>query len=200
MHGIPPKSLFRAELTVVKLRIKSAASEKFLMGSAFKDGAVLHHNDAVRVTDSRKAMRDDERGSSLHEPCKRILHLHLRARIDGRGCLIENQHRRSEKHHPRYAEKLTLALGEIVVADHGIVSVLKPLYEAVCARRLCRRDYLIIARAFPAERNILFYRGVLYPCVLKNHPEILAQAFSRNVGDILAVDQYASLGRRRKIS
>ena len=63
----------------------------------------------------------------------------------------------------------------------------------MCARRLCRRDYLIIARAFPAERNILFYRGVLYPCVLKNHPEILAQAFSRNVGDILAVDQYTSL-------
>ena len=65
MHGIPPKSLFRAELTVVKLRIKSAASEKFLMGSAFKDGAVLHHNDASCTFTSVRVSMDEVASSRI---------------------------------------------------------------------------------------------------------------------------------------
>ena len=158
------------------------------MGALFCNLAVLHHEDAVGVTDGREPVRHDEGGAPLHQTCECILNLDFGSGVDGRGRLIENEHRRFHEHDPRYAEQLPFALGEaVVVADDRVIAVFQTLYEAVCARRFCGRDDLFIGRVSLAERDVLPNRAVLYPGVLEHHAEVAAQAAARDAVYVLAV-------------
>ena len=74
------------------------------------DAAILHNKDDIRLADGGKPVGDDEARAPLHHARKGLLNFQFRARVDGGGCLIKNQHRRQAEHHARNAEKLLLPL------------------------------------------------------------------------------------------
>ena len=74
------------KLTLVQLGIEAALPEKGLVVSLFNDVAILHDEDHVRLP--------DEGGAALHHGIKGLLDPDLRPGIDGRRCLIQEQHGR----------------------------------------------------------------------------------------------------------
>ena len=80
------------------------------MRSLLDDITVAHHEDEVGVSNRREAVRHDERGAALHHAVEGMLDVKLGARIDGRGRLIEDEHRRKCKHDPRDTKQLLLPL------------------------------------------------------------------------------------------
>ncbi len=64
------------------------------MISLFNDITLTHYQDQVSVADGRKAMSDDEAGTTLHQVVHGILDEDLGASIYRAGSLIEDQHGR----------------------------------------------------------------------------------------------------------
>ena len=57
--------------------------------------------------------------------CKSVLDFQLGTGINGRGCLVQNQHRRAAQHHTGDAQQLFLSLGKTaaVLGDHGVIAL-----------------------------------------------------------------------------
>ena len=68
------------------------------MVALFDDIAVFHYQDDISALDGGKTMGYDKAGAAFHHRGKCILDLHLCTGIDGRGCLIENQHGWAAQH------------------------------------------------------------------------------------------------------
>ncbi len=92
--------LSHRKLAVIKIRIKSILRQQRLMGALLNNVPVFHHQDHIRLPDRGKAVRDDKAGPPLHHGRKCFLDADLGPRIDGGGCLIQNQHRRQAQHDP----------------------------------------------------------------------------------------------------
>lgn len=48
-------------------------ADEFLMGAAFHDAALLHHDDVVGVAYGGEPMGDDDTGAALHEVVECLL-------------------------------------------------------------------------------------------------------------------------------
>src|SRR5262245_25679786 len=75
---------------VMQLGIPSTSVQQFLVGPAFDDGAVLEQQNSVRVTNRRKAMRNDKARASLEELFQSLLNQSFCLRIDRTGRFVEN--------------------------------------------------------------------------------------------------------------
>ena len=63
------------------------------MPAGFDDHAVLDHQDAIRVHDRRKPMRDDESGAALAQFRQRLLDVPFGFRIERCGRFVEQDDR-----------------------------------------------------------------------------------------------------------
>ena len=102
-------------------------------------------------------MCNNKAGTAFHHGSESLLDTDLGAGIDGRGCLIEDQHRRQAQHDAGNAQKLLLPLGKItaILGDHRVISIRHTLDKAVGMRLLCRPDDLLLGRVRLAVGNIL---------------------------------------------
>lgn len=84
-----------AALRRMKLAVTAIlADQQFRMASLFDDAAVLHHDDAVGIGDSREPMCNDQRRAAFRQIGERLLDGALRFGIECGSRLIENQDRR----------------------------------------------------------------------------------------------------------
>ena len=79
------------------------------MTSLFNDISVIHEQNAVRIADCGKPVRDDKGRSSLHERRHCLTDFRFGARVYAGGCFVENQNRRIAKKHSRDGQKLPLS-------------------------------------------------------------------------------------------
>ena len=137
-------------------------------------------------------MGDDKGRSALHEPAERILNLHFGSGVDGRGCLIEYEHRRMRQHDARNAEELLLPLRKISAgfAYHGIIAVRKPFDKIVGVGCRGGGDYLIFACIGPAHCDVFTDGALLQPGFLQNHAELSAQLTPGHGLGVCSVHQY----------
>ena len=61
------------------------------MCAVFNELSAIEDQDAIRIPQCRKSVRDGGRGSSANENFKGFLDAPLRFGVDVAGCLIENQ-------------------------------------------------------------------------------------------------------------
>src|SRR5258706_14250327 len=80
------------------------------------DTAAVHDDDAVDGLHRGEAMRDDERGASLHEALERELHRLLALRVEGARGLVEEEHRAVGEDRARDRDALALPPGELHAA------------------------------------------------------------------------------------
>src|SRR5437899_6920283 len=64
------------------------------MASVLDDPAVFQHYDAVRHSNRRETMRDEERGFSFGKVCEALKDFEFAARVEGRGRLVQDEHLR----------------------------------------------------------------------------------------------------------
>src|SRR5579863_6995810 len=65
--GSEEKILFDSMLACVEIVIAAAGGVELGMSAAFDDSPLLHHHDLIGAADGGQAVRNDERGASLHE-------------------------------------------------------------------------------------------------------------------------------------
>ena len=135
-------------------------------------------------------MRDDEARAAGGQLGEGLLNEHFRARVDGAGGLVEDQHGRRREHHARDAQKLPLSLRKTaVLADDGVIALRQTLDKAVAVRRLRRGDDLLAGGVRLAQRDILPDGRVADPCVLQDHAVLRTQDVPRHRAHVRAVDE-----------
>ena len=114
----------------------AGARDQFVEGAALDDAAVIEHEDARRVADGRKPVRDHEGGAALHHLVERGLHLALGGGVERARRLVEDQDRRVLQQRARNREALPLAARErtAALADGAVKPV--PLDQVVRLRAL----------------------------------------------------------------
>ena len=91
-------------LTLIEIVVKSTLLHQAGMISFFNDMSVFQDENHIRRTNRRQAVCHDKARASFHQMLESFLNLQLGTRIDGRRCLIENQHIWLSHHHTRDAE------------------------------------------------------------------------------------------------
>ena len=76
------------------------------MGSLLVILSVVDHDNPVRIFNSRKTVRNDERGTALQQAFDSLLHLNFCLCVDAGRRLVENQNPRIRHHRSGKGEKL----------------------------------------------------------------------------------------------
>ena len=97
------------------------------MIAMFRDPTVLQHDDPVRVSDGREAMRDGQNGAFLHQAIDGLGDLGLALRVECARGLIQDQDGCIAKECARDADSLALTAGEAHAA--GVHAGLVPLRQ-----------------------------------------------------------------------
>ncbi|CDD40416.1 putative uncharacterized protein [Clostridium sp. CAG:299] len=160
------------------------------MISLLDDFSLLHYQNLVCLSYGRKAVGHNKTGAPLHHPVKGLLNHQLGSRINGRGSLIQNQHRRLAEHHSGNAQKLLLSLGKTasVLRNHRVVSLRHSGNEAVGMGFFRRFHNLLHGGVRPSIGNIIPDRRRFQPRLLENHSVGSPQAFSGHLPDVAAAD------------
>ena len=177
------------KLALVQLGIEAALPEKGLVVPLLNDVAVLHDEDHVRLPDGGQTVSYDEGGAALHHGIKGLLDPDLRPGIDGRRCLIQEQHGRQAQHDPGNAQQLLLALGERPAGfpDHRIVALGKPLDEAVGVGLLGGGHHLLHGCLRLAHGDVVPNGPSLQPSILEDHAHAVAQVGAGHIPGIDAI-------------
>ncbi len=146
----------------------------------------FHYKNDVRLADGGEAVGDDEARAAAHQARKRLLDAHLRARVDGGGRLVEDQHRRQAEHHAGNAEQLLLSLRDVaaVFGDNRVVAVGQAADEAVRMGGLGRCKDLLVGGVRLAVGDVLAHGAGPQPCILQHHAVAAAQRGAGHVPDV----------------
>src|SRR5579864_6826977 len=111
---------------MIKLGVDSAELYQLVMRALFGDDAVFQHDDLVGVADGAEAVRDGDRGASLHQPVERADNEFFRCGVKRRCRLVEDQDRRVADDRARDTDPLALTArqGEAALAYLRVVTVL----------------------------------------------------------------------------
>ena len=110
--GSPAIPQHLGQLQLVQLPVDTVLVQQLLMGSAFPDTALVHHNNFICVLDGGQAVRHHNRSAACHQRLQRLLNPKLCLCIDV-GCgLVQDQDRRIKGQCAGKAQQLPLACGE----------------------------------------------------------------------------------------
>ena len=157
------------------------------MGTPLDDAALVHDHDAVCVADGGQTVGDNKSSTSTHEGVHAILHQLLSAGIDGRGGLIQDEHRRVGHSSPGNGNELPLTLGQVgsVPGEHGVVSVRQAADKAVCVGQLGRRLTLLVGGLQVAVADVFQYRAGKQVGILEDDAQGAAQV---RLFDLIDID------------
>ena len=96
------------QLQFIQFLIQPILRQQLLMGSGFFYFPVMHHNNFICMLDRRKPVRDHDRSSSIHQPCKCLCDQCFGFCIDVGSCFIENKDLRIISKCPCEGQKLAL--------------------------------------------------------------------------------------------
>ena len=140
-------------------------------------------------------MGDHEAGAAVAKSVHRLLDEHLRARIDVRRRLVEDEHGRIGEECARDRKQLAFAHRDVrcVVIEHRVVAVWQCADEVIRMRFLGGLDDLRIGRAGSAIRDVLADGAVEQPGVLEHHAEVAPEILSCDVAGIDAIERDSTL-------
>src|SRR5579862_5461323 len=104
------------ELGAGKFAETAALGEQRVESSGFDNPALVEHENSIRLTDRRQAMRDDESRATLCRLLQGSLELPLRLRIERRGRFIEDHDRGVFQKRAGNGQTLTLSARERTAA------------------------------------------------------------------------------------
>ena len=135
-------------------------------------------------------MCHDKACSSLHHSAKCFLNLYFSTCINGRRCLIKNQHRRQAKHNSRNTKQLFLSLRKrsAILSYICIISLWHSLNKAVCMSCLCCLNHFFLCCVWASHHQIFTYCTAFKPCLLKHHTIIFSQTLSCHIANIMTVN------------
>src|ERR1043166_468828 len=95
------------------------------MGTRFYDSPLVQNENPVGIDSARKAVRNDQRCPSFHEPAQSLLYKDFVLSIDTRERLVEHENRRVFKQGAGDGDPLPLAAGKssAPLADDSFVTV-----------------------------------------------------------------------------
>ena len=168
--------------------------DQLIMRALLDDPARLEHQNAIDLPHRREAVRDHDRGAALHELDQAGLDRPLRDRIQGRGGLVQDQHRPVGQDRARNRNPLPLAARQLdaALADQGLVAVRQVGNEAMGMGEARGAHDLGVARLRPRISDVLGQRAVEQHRLLRHQRNRPAQARLRHAGDVLAVDRDAT--------
>ena len=127
------------------------------MGAFFDDPACIENQDPVDLTNSRKTMGDDDRGSAFAQDSQGLLDQVFRQGIETRGRLVEHEDRFVGKNRSRDGDSLALTAREFDAsfADEGLISLIELRDELVGMRAACGLADLVERRGGAAVGDII---------------------------------------------
>ena len=161
------------------------------MRAALDDGAILHHENLVGITDRGQAVRHDKRRPARLQPRQRGLDLLLGIGIKRRRGLVEKQDGRVLQHRAGNRDALALTTREAVAhgANPRVIAVIKRHDEFMRRRRAGRRLDIRARRLGAAKADIGGDRIIEQHGILTDQRQVAAQAGKRHLGYIGAVDR-----------
>ncbi len=158
---------------------------------------LVQHEHVVGALGGGQVVRDDQGRAALHQPVQRPQHPVRRAGVEGRGRLVEHQHRGVAEQSPRDGDPLGLAAGEppAALADAGVVPVRQQGDEPVGVRGDGGRPDGLLGGLGPAVGDVVADRAVDEQRLLEHDGDVAAQAGPGQVAQVVAVEQHPP-GRR----
>ena len=177
------------EVAGIQAVVGTLLFDQLVMGAPLDDAALVHNHNAVRVADGRQTVGNDKGSTSTHQSVHAVLHQLLGAGIDGRGGLIQDEHRRVGHSGPGNGNELPLALGQVgsVSGEHGVVSVRQAADKAVCVGQLGRRLTLLVGGLQVAVADVFQHCAGKQVGILKDDAQGAAQVRLFDLIDIDAV-------------
>lgn len=181
---------YPAELCLVELVVRALFCHQFVVGSLLENLSVVDHENPVRIFNSRKTVRNDERGTALQQAFDSLLHLNFCLCVDAGRRLVENQNPRIRHHRSGKGEKLALAVGKTgtALADLGVIAV-RQLYDKVMGMHgLCGGNDFFLRGIELSIRNVVADRAGEEKVVLCHHAHLGTQAVDGDIRQAVAVD------------
>ena len=149
------------------------------MRTAFDDAPAIKHQDAVGVDNAGEAVRQNERGTSGHEPIDRVLNDCFVLGIDRGQRLVENENRRVAKERPRDRQPLPLAARQpqSALADDRRIALRQRGNEVVRVGGARRGDDLRPSGVELAEPQIVLDRAMEQIGILPHDSNFSARRF-----------------------
>lgn len=181
---------YPAELCLVELVVRALLCHQFVVGSLLENLSVVDHENPVRIFNSRKTVRNDERGTALQQAFDSLLHLNFCLCVDAGRRLVENQNPRIRHHRSGKGEKLALAVGKTgtALADLGVVAV-RQFYDKVMGMHgLCGGNDFFLRGIELSIRNVVANRAGEEKVVLGHNAHLGTQAVDGDIRQAVAVD------------
>lgn len=124
---MPAPALFRPEI-----RINAAPGQKLFMSSRLGHPAVLQHNDVVRAHNGLKPVGNDDDRLFRYQSGDRLLDQYLILRVEGCGCLVQQDDGRILQKRPCNRNALLLTAGECraALSHDGLVAIGKAMMKS----------------------------------------------------------------------
>src|SRR5437660_4119031 len=179
-HALPGGSEIRRGLHREELRVAATEVDELVVRPALDDAALVEDIDAIRRTDAREAVRDEEHRPTAEEVAHACEEIVLRARIERRGRLVQDDERRVAKERARERDALPLPDRHVlsaheVRAEDRVVTVRPGIHERIRAGPLRRSDdrFEIPEALHPAEAHVFPQRAQEARESLKGHGHAL---------------------------
>src|SRR5205823_5978443 len=114
-------------LAGVQIVVASLERVERFVRAALHDAAIFDYQNLFGAPDGGEAVRDDERGASLHKVREAFLYGGLGLRIEAAGGLVQDEDARVGKNRTSDGDALALSAGEFdaAFADDGLVLLLE---------------------------------------------------------------------------
>ena len=177
--------------------VEAAPSHEGGVSALLDDPPLVQDENAVGPLHGRQAVGDQDGGPSSHQPVQRLLHQHLRLRIQGRGRFVQDQEPGIFQERPGDGESLPLSPRQIdtFFAHHGLISVGQRGDEAMGIARPAGRKGLFQGRVSTAVANVLENRPAKQDGFLGHERNLPVQAGQADVAQVIAVNGHGSRGR-----
>src|SRR5512143_3379453 len=151
-----------SSLQFEQIRVSPSSLQQLGVRACGFDRAIHQHDDAIGHADGGKAVRYQYRRLALAQFLEALEHLELRARVERRRGLVQNQELRIAHVGTRDRNLLPLASGEVdagskALAKDLVVSLGKLPYDLVCQAALRGDDdaCAVVARLDAADSDIV---------------------------------------------
>src|SRR5436309_8426701 len=165
-HALPGGSEIRRGLHREELRVAATEVDELVVRPALDDAALVEDIDAIRRTDAREAVRDEEHRPTAEEVAHPREEVVLRARVERGGRLVQDDERRVAKERARERDALPLPDRHVlsaheVRAEDRVVTVRPGIHERIRAGALRRSDdrFEILEALHAAEADVFPHVG-----------------------------------------
>src|SRR5438105_330714 len=198
-HALPGGSEIRRGLHREELRVAATEVDELVVRPALDDAALVEDIDAIRRTDAREAVRDEEHRSTAEEVAHACEEIVLRARIERRCRLVQDDERRVAKERARERDALPLPDRHVlsaheVRAEDRVVAIRPGIHERIRAGAFRRADDRIeVLEPLDApEADVLAHGEHEAREVLEEHGDALVDPALVVRGDVVAVPQHSA--------